>query len=204
MKKRKWFIMVILIILSYSLLAMADNDLFEVKKQEYSSAAMIELKINIIVLSDIFDEADTASGEIVIANDGRYRANINQDIYLYDGQCIWEYSEENAQATMDCLKEGEQFENKLVFLKNLDQYYSTHSIKENAQYLLTKRTESDGNLPDSLTLYLNNSKLAELDYHDINGDLNKIKILSEAIFNSVDSSIFMINLPDSVEIIELP
>ncbi len=180
------------------------NDRFREIKAEYSSAAMVSFDILITIESKIFDEIDSASGKISIANDGRYFARLNNDIYLFDGKCIWEFSEENNQATKRCLKKDEEIENQLAFIKNLDDYYETSVIEKNSIYRLTKNIENNESLPDSMKIYLSESNISKIEYLDLNNDLNKIRILTEITSDSVYREIFEMNLPDSAEVITLP
>lgn len=180
------------------------GDRFQEIKAELDSAAMVSFDVLTIVESEIFDEIDSTAGKISIARDGRYVARLNDDIYLFDGECVWEFSSENNQATKRCLGEGEEVENRLGFIKKLDDYYKTSVIKENSIYRLIKKGEDDGSLPDSMLIYLKESKLARIEYLDLNNDLNKVWILKETISDSLPEEVFEINLPDSAEVITLP
>nr|MBN2277999.1 hypothetical protein [candidate division Zixibacteria bacterium] len=186
-----------------SLVDAETGDPLEMKKQEYSRAAMIQLEVEIVVVSDVFDEIDTSRGEITIASDDRYRADINDDFYLFDGTCIREYSAENAQVTLDCLKEGEYFENQLSFIKDFDHCYKTEKSNIPGKYRLTKIPECGMQPPDSLTISIDKKSPASIEYFDLNGDLNRINILKETFYDSIDDDIFNLRLPDSVEVIEL-
>jgi outer membrane lipoprotein-sorting protein len=180
------------------------NDKFEKIKHEYSSAGMVSFDIEMIVESKIFDDIDSTAGEISIARDGRYYAQLNDDIFLFDGKCIWEYSTENNQATKQCLKSHEHFDSQLTFIKNLDEYYKTSVIEKDAVYRLMKIDNADESLPDTLMVYLKKTGLLKIEYLDLNDDLNKIYILQETVSDSLTNEPFKINLPDSVEIITLP
>jgi outer membrane lipoprotein-sorting protein len=180
------------------------SDKFELLKQEYASAKMVDLGVDIIITSDVFDDVDTSMGRISITDDGRYSAKIEDDIYLFDGQCIWEYSAENNQATKKCLKKDEKFESWLIFIKNLDRYYATSVIKPDEIYRLTGLGDTENDLPDSLTIFMSTYGLQAIEYYDLNGDLNRIRIVYGATMDVVVDELFEINLPDSVEIISLP
>ena len=192
-------------LISLSSFAMGD-DLFDKIEKELSSAAMVTLKVEVINRSKIFNSADTSAGDISIAGDGRYSAHLNDDIYLFDGKCIWEFSAENNQATKQCLKDGEKFENRLFFLKDLDKHYASQVIHKKTQYLLTLRNKKSASLPDSLTVHLNSrlGLISKINYRDLNNDLNEVIIKKQSLFNRVDTTSFQIRLPDSTEIINLP
>jgi outer membrane lipoprotein-sorting protein len=190
----------------FSLAAIAADDKFESIKKDFTSAKLIRFEVAMATVSKVFDDVDSARGEILIADDGRYNARLNDDIYLFDGRCIWEISGVNRQATKQCLKEGEKFENRLFFIKELDKYFSTSVIKKDRQYQLLRNAGSDNALPDSLTVYLNKSgsNITRLEYYDLNGDLNRVYILDREFSDTVSENDFRINLPDSIEVITLP
>lgn len=170
----------------------------------YSDAKMVRLDVRIVAVSDVFGDTDTTAGKITIADDGRYAAYIGNDFYIFDGKCIWEYSQDNEQATRDCLKPGEVFENELVFIKNLKKYYKTAEEQKDTLFLLVKKDSVRNQLPDSLYLTIQNSRLSNLRYYDLNRDKNLVYVLSDSVMDAVDPTAFNINLPDSTEVITLP
>jgi outer membrane lipoprotein-sorting protein len=188
------------------LLAENHSDRFDEIKKGLSDARLVDFEVAATIDSKVFDQTDSSNGQITIADDGRYFARMNDDIYLFDGKCIWEISLENKQATKQCLKDGESFENRLFFLKNLDQYYATSPIKKGKEYFLRRIDKESNSLPDSIKIYLDNSgkKLSRLEYFDLNGDINRVHIIKETISDSIIARRFEINLPDSIEIINIP
>jgi len=196
----------LLVFFIFSLAVFAAGDKFESIKKEFTSAKLIRFEVATATVSKLFDDIDSARGEILIADDGRYNARLNDDIYLFDGRCIWEISGANRQATKQCLKEGEKFENRLFFIKELDKYFSTSIIKKDRQYQLRRNAGSDNALPDSLMVYINKSgsNISRLEYYDLNGDLNRVHILDREISSAISEDDFRINLPDSIEVITLP
>ncbi|MFH2037384.1 MAG: hypothetical protein ABIJ45_13355 [Candidatus Zixiibacteriota bacterium] len=193
---------VICSVVIFSATLFADD--FDDIKKNYTQSAAIQLKANIILISEVFGDADTTKSQILIADDGRYRAEMNDDIYLFDGICVYEYSFENAQATVKCLKEGEAFDNQMFFIKNLDNYYTTNIIIPNQEYSLIKKDTSFTAFPDSLEVYIKDSHISRIEYFDINDDLNRVILNSDSILNLVNDSLFLIDFPDSVEIIKMP
>jgi hypothetical protein len=179
-------------------------DSFDSLKKAYSSARLLNLEAEIIVTSEIFNDIDTVRANLSIANDGRYIAIMDEDMYLYDGTCLWDYSSENNQATKDCIKDGESFENDLVFLKDFDRYYKSSVMIEDSLYYLKKIVKSNNSLPDSLVIYLSGSGISAVQYNDLNDDLNQIFITRTIIADTLIPDLFKIRLPDSAEIIVLP
>ncbi len=206
MKTSFWSLVLITVLWSPVGITAAPADLYEKIKNEFASAPMVILKVDLITSSKIFESSDTSSGTISIADDGRYCARLGNDTYLFDGKCIWEVSAENRQATKQCLKEGEKFENRLFFLKDLSNYYKPSAIKKDAQYLLILKRKHSSALPDSLNLHLDSgsSSISKIDYHDLNGDLNEVIIKKQSILKEIDKSAFLIKLPDSTEVINIP
>ncbi|SYZ73263.1 exported hypothetical protein [Candidatus Zixiibacteriota bacterium] len=186
--------------------AAGQKNKFDTIKSELASAREVKLKVAVAVTSKIFKDVDSSNGEIAIADDGRYFAQMGRDIYLFDGKCTWEISLEYRQATKRCLKDGEKFENRLVFIKNLDEYYEPHPIRKDLIYLLTRKDSDDSPMPDSLTIFLDKSadRIARLEYFDLNGDLNRVYILSERPNPAITDSLYHFNRPDSMEVITLP
>jgi outer membrane lipoprotein-sorting protein len=177
---------------------------FDRIKNKYASAGMIELEIKIFIKSEVFDDIDTTYGSVLIARDGRYLADIGDDIYLFDGRCSWEYSSENNQATKRCLKDDETWEHSFSFLRDLDRFYKSFDSTDDSLYRMMKVKKTESNLPDTLTVHLNDSGLTSIEYFDLNGDLNQVFILGQAFSDTLDSTRFIFNLPDSAEVISLP
>jgi outer membrane lipoprotein-sorting protein len=184
----------------------AGRDLFSNIKDEITSAKMIRLQAQIIIKSKIFESIDTTSGIISIGDDGRYCAKLDSDIYLFDGRCIWEVSYENKQATKQCLKDGERFQNRLFFLKDIDGYYNSKMIIKDSTYILTLKDKKGSGLPDTLTVLTGgvHNKISMLKYFDLNGDMNEVNFNKLDCYDIVDSAIFEIQLPDSIEVISIP
>jgi len=183
----------------------AENRL-DIITKEWSRARMIEFGVLITAESEIFNTVDSSRGKVIIADDGRYYAEIGEDLYLFDGQCIWEMSFENRQATKQCLKEGEKFENRLIFLKDLGNLYKARALVENEVYFLSKNEGSGASLPDSLRLYLSLEKrqISEIIYYDLNSERNHVYLNDVQIFQEIADSAFKFVPSDSIEIIVLP
>ncbi len=181
-------------------------DKFTLIKNKIDSAKVASFGVLITIESRIFDEIDSLAGQIILAKDGRYRAELGGDIYLNDGKTNWEYSAENNQATKRELLEGELSNNRLSFFKDLDSYYKSSIVKQDLVYKLIKLDNSDKALPDSMTVYLNNKthQISKIEYYDLNEDLNSVYITEEYYEDVIKDNLFDLNLPDSVEIISLP
>lgn len=181
-------------------------DKFSIIKNKIDSAAVVHLSVLITIESKVFNDIDSAFGEIILAEDGRYRAEINSDIYLNDGKNNWEYSAENNQATRRIIKEGEVSDNRLAFFKDIDSFYKTSIIKQDFIYKLIKLDSTDEALPDCMTVFLKENRLqiSRIEYYNLNDDLNCIHIMEESHEDRIKKDLFELSLPDSAEIISLP
>ena len=181
-------------------------DKFTLIKNRINSATIVRFGVLITIESKIFDEVDSLTGLILLAKDGRYRAELGDDIYLSDGMTNWEYSAENNQATKRELSDGEIADNRLAFFKDLDSYYSSSIVEKDLIYTLIRLKNSDEALPDSMTVYISNKtmQISKIEYYDLNEDLNSVYITEEFYEDKIEENLFNLNLPDSVEIISLP
>lgn len=182
------------------------EDKFSLIKDKLSSAAVVRLEVLITVESKIFDVTDSTFGKIILAEDGRYRAELGNDIYLNDGKINWEYSKENNQATKRKLKKGEIIDNRLAFFKDIDSFYKSVIIKQDLIYKLIKLDKIDEALPDSMTITLekDSDQISKIEYFDLNDDRNTVYISKEYYEDKIDEHLFDLDLPDSTEIISLP
>ncbi|GEM_PF-1205296 len=182
------------------------EELLDKIKREWSAAKLISFDVTIAVESEVFNSVDSAPGNVVIAEDGRYRASIGDDLFLFDGQCIWEVSFANLQATCQCLKEGERFENRLVFLKDIDSYYRTASSVKGDGYLLVKNKGTGEALPDSINLYLDRKagRISLLEYYDLNSEKNRVFLHDVKLQSEIGDEVFKYLPSDSIEVITLP
>lgn len=194
------------LLISFSSLSLARDDLLENIKKDWSAAKLIRFDVLIAVESEVFNTVDSTSGNIVIAEDGRYRANIGDELFLFDGKCIWEVSFANLQATRQCLKEGERFENRLIFLKDINSYYRTASSIKGDGYLLVKNQGIGEALPDSINLYLDRKagRISFLEYYDLNSEKNTVFLHDVKLQSEVEDKIFEYLPSDSIEVITLP
>ena len=170
----------------------------------YASAPMVDLDVRIVSTSEIFGGVDTLLADITIADDGRYAAYIGGDAYVFDGNCIYEYSAENNQAVKDCLGEGEIFENDLFFIKDLKKYYKIADERDDSLYLLIRLNHKKDQLPDTLHVAMEKSRLNRIEYFDLNHDLNQVYFMSDTVYDAVDAKKFEVDFPDSTEIISMP
>lgn len=194
------------LLISFSSLSLAGDDLLENIKKDWSAAKLIRFDVLIAVESEVFNTVDSTSGNIVIAEDGRYRANIGDELFLFDGKCIWEVSFANLQATCQCLKEGERFENRLIFLKDISSYYRTTSSIKGDGYLLVKNQGIGEALPDSINVYLDRkaNRISLLEYYDLNSEKNTVFLHDVKLQSEVEDKIFEYLPSDSIEVITLP
>lgn len=173
-------------------------------QEEYAVSKLIVLKAELSVYSTIFEDTEKYDVDIFIADSGFYRVELDRDIYLFDGEKVWEYSYENNQATFRKVVAGERPVDQISFIKNLDRFYNSEAIKPCRIYELNKADSSAESLPDEMTLFLSDGKLKKIEYYDLNGDLNTFLIRDVRIFDEFNRGPFQQDFPDSTEIIALP
>ncbi len=180
--------------------------LFESLAEQYNSNPQTVIEFKHIVVSDFFGTADTIDGTITFAADGRYRTKLGEDEFLFDGQCLWEYSAIYAQASRNCLKPGQRLDDSFLFFRHFHDYYTVRTTLPDSIYQLSILKEYQGKAPDSLTVTLSPQKkrIVAMEYFDINDEINRILIGSESKSQTVDSLLYQPTFPDSTEIIEIP
>jgi len=197
--------LVLYMLLSVLLLSTARaGDSFEKLKDKLAGAKCVRLDFLSIIESDIFERIDTTPGTAYIAADGRYVVVLGEDEYLYDLELLYSYSKVNNQVTIEKIdsRTGED----VVFVLSLDSLYDSFAVKKDHEYRLVKKDSIfESNIPDSMLLYMDQEKLVlrEIEYFDINEELNRIVFLKQETGSVCDESRFKPQFPDSVEQIKL-
>jgi outer membrane lipoprotein-sorting protein len=153
----------------------------------------------------VFDRTDTSDGLLILAKDGRYRVEVGADVYLYEGTRLFSYSADNKQVTVEKVPQNASFGGEISFITRLDEFYKTVTLRPDSAYRLLKKPERTENIPDSLVVFLSHgkTKLAEVQYYDENGDLNRIVFRNQETNVACDKKEFQPDFPDSAEVIEL-
>ncbi len=180
------------------------EDCLEKLIDNYSASKLIVINAELSVYSTVFEDTDNYDISLYIADSGFYRIELDKDVYLYDGNKVWEYSYENNQATYRETAPGERPADQISFIKNLDRFYKSKVVKTCHIYELTKIDSTAEGLPDEMTLIFSNDKLQRIEYYDLNGDLNTFKIKDVRLLNEFNRGPFKKDFPDSTEIIALP
>ncbi len=204
--KKLFLIILCGLVLAVSGAQSEETDKIQPLMTRFSDSPMINMNILIITRSPIFGNIDTTVGDVKIAADDRYYARFNDDIYLFDGHCVWEYSADNNQVTKDCYKKGEVYENELTALKDLKAHYYLECMIPDSLYRFKVKPDQNKNLPDSLIVTLDRrpGTLAYFSYNDLNGDVNDVIMLNYEFYDKIDPADFDVKFPDSVEVITLP
>jgi len=187
-----------IVILSAILAAAAD---FKDVKLNLSRSDCIHFDFLSTVDSKIFDTIDSASGVAYIAKDGRYYIEVGPDIYLFDGDTLYTYFWENNQVIIEKPDSADLVASEISFVMKLDEWYDSKSLKQKNSYRLVRKKDIEGDIPDSMIIRVSDKSLdiEMIEYFDINGDLNRIKILKQESDSSCDNSRFQPEFPDSVE-----
>jgi len=197
--------LVLYMLLSVLLLSSAQaGDSFDKLKDKLAGAKCVRLDFLSIIESDIFERIDTTLGTAYIADDGRYLVVLGEDEYLYNLELLYSYSKVNNQVTIEKIdsRTGED----VVFVMRLDSLYNSSAVKKDREYRLVKKDSVfESNIPDSMLLYMDPEKLVllEIEYFDVNEELNRIVFLKQETGPACDESRFTPQFPDSVEQIKL-
>lgn len=181
-------------------------DRFDDVKKSLSEAVCTHIAFLSIIESNIFDQVDTAEGWADIARDGRYRIAVGTDEYLASNGTLYSYSKRHQQVTVEQLPPDMDRSTEISFVIRLDDFFKTVILHPDSSYKLYRTSDDVVGLPDSLTVTLRSDKaqIEQIEYIDINGELNRIEFLSIEPSDSCDQGRFDPNYPDAVEVITLP
>jgi len=178
-----------------------ENKFSEIK-QQMNKAGCISIELISVLESSVFDSIDSTNGTAVISRDGRYNIQLGTDIYLYDLQKSYSYSEGTNQVIIEDVADPEMMGREISFIKNLDELYITKALENNKIYRLTLIDLDDkiSDIPDSMIIYISNNKhFDSLSFFDHNEDLNLIYFINQEISDTCKDSYFIPDFPDSVE-----
>lgn len=178
-------------------------DSFDDIKKELSQDGCWAFEFDAILVSEIFEITDTTESFAYIASDNRYKIEICDDIYLYDGEYLYSYSPSSNQVIIE--PGSDELSRQVSFLTRLDELYNSHIISPDSLYSLTKKKAEQGDFPDSLTVTLSEDgkSIESLEYHDINEELNIIRIRKQTYSELCDSNYFEPSFPEEAERVKL-
>ncbi len=182
----------------------AGDDCFEKLKSQYSSCKMMSIEAELEIYSRVFEDSEKYKVKVLTAENGYYNISVDKDMYLFDGTKIWEYSFDNNQATYRVVSSEEQPTDQISFIKNLGTFYYTADADPCRSYRLVLIDSSETSLPDELKILLKKGGLAEIEYYDLNGDLNTFHVQSVKLYDEFKQALFEPDFPDSTDIISLP
>ncbi|HSG99457.1 MAG TPA: hypothetical protein VLB27_05380 [candidate division Zixibacteria bacterium] len=181
-------------------------NLFERLQQRFREAPQATVSFEHVVISDFFETADTVAGVVTFAADGRYRTELGDDVFLFDGACLWEYSALYNQATQNCVKVGQSVEDNFLFFQRFGDYYGVEERVPDSVYTLRILEGKRGAAPDSMVVTISPSqeRILSLEYYDINKELNLALIREERFAEVALDSLYRADFPDSTEVIVIP
>lgn len=196
----KILLMTAIIILSVSSVW---SDSFDNIKADLARPGCQKIQFLNIIESDVFETVDSTYGEFLISSDNRYKLSIADDIFLADSVYTYNYSAENQQVIIEKRAFGDFDE--ISFITRLDELYQTQTITVDLKYYLKKRPEVTGETPDSMTVLIDAEKMSlkQIEYLDVNEDLNRVIILKQEYLEKCDPKAFEPDFPDDVERIKL-
>jgi len=174
---------------------------FDNMKRQLKEAGCIQIEFISSLESSVFDTIDSTPGIAVISQDGRYNIQLGNNLYLYDLEKSYSYSQGSNQVIIEEVADPEMVGKEISFIKNLDDLYVSQQFIINRVYKLSKINRNDtSDTPDSIIIYLSeNNYFDSLSYYDVNEDLNYIYFISQKISDTCDNSLFIPVFPDSVE-----
>lgn len=183
----------------------SNTDAFERIKTSMSQAGCVEFDFLLTVESSVFEQTDSSLGTAILAADGRYRMAIGPDLFLFDGDNLYSYSEPNNQVVIETPADADEIGREISFITNLDRWYQTRTIKRNYQYSLARKNSvgDASDLPDSMTVYISEKpeQLDSLVFLDINEDRNVVFFISQSLNDSCGSNSFVPDFPDSADVV---
>lgn len=180
-------------------------DRFETIKKDFAASSCTYFAFLSTIESSVFDQVDSAFGDAYIENNGKYHVRIGTDEYIYDRHHLYTWSRANNQVTVETADDGGAGTDQVSFVTRLDEFYTTRPVKTGTEYRLTRKAGLSQNLPDSLLVYLDSAapKISQIEYRDINGEINRLRFSDQKTSLECDSSRFVPDFPDSVEVINL-
>jgi len=199
MKKILANIIFIIIIISQPLFAGDFEDLVK----ELNKEGCHYFEFLSIIESDIFETIDTTNGSLYLSGDGRFRVEIGTDLYIADSVKLYSYSEENNQVVIEPRTSGD--DDQFSFISNFDIFYSSNRGDKDFEYMLIKKDNIINDHSDSLIITLDptHNILKQMEYFDVNEDLNRIIFLKQDHGISCDQTKFEADFPDTVEKVRL-
>ncbi len=181
-------------------------DSFDEIKSKLRGSECVHIQFVSIVSSSIFESIDTVNGDATFERSGKYRINLRNDTYLFDGADLYSYSNENQQVTIEKVDSGAQFGAEVSFVTRLDEIYKTRILRPDSQYRLVKVARGYAGVPDSMivTIDKQNRRIGKIDYLDVNDEPTTIIFQSERSSSKCDPVEFHPDFPDSVQVVRLP
>ncbi len=194
---------VITIALIFLLAAPITADNFDKVKNDLKQDGCFKFEFLNTIESEYFDVIDSIYGLAYIASDGKYHIKIGEEIYIGGVEKYYSYIPENNQVIIEN-RDSSQFD-EISFIINLDKFYNSTTIEKNLKYSLVRKSGIAGDFPDSLIVTIDSKKnrMKEIEYLDINDELNRIIFLNQEFFETCDDSQFVPVFPDSVEKVKL-
>ena len=181
------------------------EDRFEALKALLASSDCTHFEFVTILISDVFDAADSISGVALIAADGRFGVIFNDDQYLFDAKHLYSYSPQNDQVVIEKPDSDFVSGNQISFITRLDELYHARALRPDSDYWLVRKEAVRGSIPDSMTVRIDPEalKIRLIEYFDINDELTRILIQKQETNLGCGPKDFEPTFPDSVERVRL-
>jgi outer membrane lipoprotein-sorting protein len=180
-------------------------DTFDTIKANLRKSPCVGIAFTSIIESSVFQTIDTSVGRADFGQNGKYRIELGNDRYLFDGTDLYSYSGDNQQVIIERVEKNEQFGSEVSFVTRLDEIYKTTILHPDSTYHLVKKTRGYANVPDSMVVTIDRKArmIRYIDYLDINEERTRIVFLQQSLGDQCDSTLFRPDFPDSVKRIVL-
>ena len=193
-------------VVSLILVGQVSADTFGDIKARLRQSECVHFQFQSIVASSIFESVDTADGDATFERSGKYRINLREDSYLFDGADLYSFSFDNQQVTVEKVDSGQQFGAEVSFVTRLDEIYKTRILRPDSLYRLVRIARGYAGVPDSMivTIDKQNRRIGKIEYLDVNDEPTTIVFLGEQTSPRCDPTVFRPDFPDSVQVVRLP
>ena len=194
---KKTITLFLLIFLTVSVQA----DKFDQIKKRIADSDCNYFEFVTIIVSDIFDTVDSTLGTALISSNGKYAISAGDEEYLSDLNYQYTYSKSTNQVLIEKVQGSSSDE--ILFITKLDEFYKSYILSPDLSYRLIKKEKIEGDYPDTLFITISEDRLKQIEYNDVNEELNRIYFIKQQYDFKCNDSSFMPVYPDSVEKVKL-
>ena len=179
-------------------------------KQKYDSIESFSADFKQIFKWKLAGETQENAGKVFLKGKDKFRIETEEQLIVSDGNTLWSYSKINNQVIIDNMKNADEVVlPREIFLKYSQKYRPSLLRKEKLNifecYVLHLVSKTEDVLIKEMKIWVNTKNwiTLKIEQVDINQNVT-IYILNNIITNKkIDSSKFIYNVPQNVEIIDM-